>query len=159
MVVDAHYHCPFNHWGTDCHWGKFRSGTVYLYFILKFIHDMSRKKDLETILTLCVALTIFFLILQINALLIASIILGLIGIFSHYLTGKIAWAWLKMAEGLGFIMSKILLTVVFILLLCPLAFIARLFTQDKLQLKKSDKGSYYVTRNHQFLPKDLENMW
>lgn len=120
---------------------------------------MNREKELETVFTLCVALSIFFLIFQIKALLIASIILGLMGIFSHYLTGKIAWVWLKLAEGLGFIMSKILLTVVFIFFLCPIAFISRLFTQDKLQLKKLDKGSYYLTRNHQFCPKDLENMW
>lgn len=120
---------------------------------------MNRSKQLETILTICVALAIFFLIFQIKTLLILSIGLGLIGMFSHYLSDKIAWAWLKLAEGLGFVTSKILLTAVFIVFLCPLALISRSFSKDKMQLKKTKEGSYYVLRHHEFSRRDLKNMW
>ncbi len=120
---------------------------------------MNRDKQLETVLTLCVALTIFFLIFQIKALLIAAAALGLIGMFSPYLSGKIAWVWLKLAEGLGFISSKVLLTIVFIVFLCPLSLVSQLFGKNKMQLKKTGGDSYYVLRNHEFLPQDLENMW
>lgn len=120
---------------------------------------MNRSKQLETILTLCVALAIFFLIFQIKTLLILLIGLGLIGMFSHYLSDKIAWAWLKLAEGLGFVTSKILLTAVFIVFLCPMALVSNLFGRNKMQLKKTTGNSYYVVRNHEFSRRDLKNMW
>lgn len=120
---------------------------------------MNRGKNLETILTLCVALMIFFFIFHLKRLLALAVILGLIGMFSNYLSGKITWAWMKLAEVMGFISSRILLTIVFFVFLFPIAMLSRLFNKDKLQLKKKASGSYYIERNHEFVAKDMENVW
>lgn len=105
------------------------------------------------------ALVIFFFIFQIKILLSIAVVLGLIGMFSNYLSGKIAWAWMKLAEILGFFTSKILLTIVFFIFLFPIAMLSRVFNKDKLQLKKKTSDSYYIERNHEFVPKDFENVW
>ena len=74
--------------------------------------ELNREKELETILTLCVALVVFFFLThqQHKWMLLASIVLGVIGMFSKFLTAKIAWAWMKLAEVMGNVNSRIILT-------------------------------------------------
>lgn len=123
----------------------------------------TREKELETILTLCVALVVVFFITkkQHAYWLTASIILGLIGMFSKYLTAKISWAWLKLGEMMGAVMSKVILSAVFFVFLLPVAMLARVFSKSKssLQLKRTGQNSYYFTRNHTYEAKDLKNIW
>ncbi|HWB62087.1 MAG TPA: SxtJ family membrane protein [Chitinophagales bacterium] len=123
---------------------------------------LTREKELETILTICVALVVFFLIGRQHHkyFLTLSVVLGLIGMFSKYLTAKIAWGWMKLSEMMGAVTSKIILSVVFFVFLMPIAFLARLFgNSNSLQLKKNDGPTYYFTRNHRYTAKDLENGW
>jgi hypothetical protein len=123
----------------------------------------SREKELETILVLCVAFVIFYFLTGQKHiyLLKLSVLLGLIGIFSSYLTAKIAWAWLKIGEMMGAVMGKVILTIVFFGFLFPIAMLTRVFSGNKnpLQLKKPSATSYYFTRNHKYEAKDLENVW
>ncbi|MES2620945.1 MAG: hypothetical protein V4615_08835 [Bacteroidota bacterium] len=123
---------------------------------------LNREKELETILVLCVAfLVIYFLTKQQHTYLLKlSIGLGLIGMFSKYLTSKISWAWLKLGEMMGAVMSKVILSVVFFGFLFPIALLSRVFSGNKniLQLKKPE-GSYYFSRNHKYESKDLKNLW
>ena len=71
----------------------------------------------------------------------------------------IEWAWLKMAEGLGWLNSRIVLSLVYFLFLMPLAWISRLFTSDPMALKKGPRPTLFVTRDHLYTKKDLENIW
>lgn len=159
MVAVAHHRCFVINWSVDSHWREFGSSSVYLHTFLIMPHLMTKEKNLETILTLCVALMIFYFVFDLKLLLKIAIVLGLIGMFSNYLSGKIAWAWMKLAEGMGYVMSKVLLTVVFFVFLFPIAILSRLLNKDKLQLRKTTFGSYYIERNHEFAKKDLENVW
>jgi hypothetical protein len=122
----------------------------------------TREKELETILTLCVALVVIFFVTkkQHAYFLTASVLLGLIGMFSKFLTAKISWAWLKLGEMMGAVTSKIILSLLFFLVLFPIALLARVFGSNKnpLQLKKEGE-SYYYLRNHKYEAKDLENVW
>ncbi len=123
----------------------------------------TREKELETILTLCVALLVIFFVTkqQHNYLLKIGVVLGLVGMFSTFLTAKISWAWLKVGELMGAVMSKVILSAVFFLFLFPIAMLSRLFSGGKnsLQLKKGNVTSYYFTRNHKYEAKDLKNVW
>lgn len=122
----------------------------------------TREKELETILTLCVALVVLFFVTkkQHAYYLTLSVLLGLIGMFSKYLTAKISWAWLKLGELMGSVMSKVILSAVFFVFLFPIALLARLFSKNNsLQLKKATADTYYFTRNHKYVAKDLDNVW
>ncbi len=123
----------------------------------------NRERDLETILVLCVALVViyFFTKQQHNWLLKLSIVLGITGMMSKYLAAKISWAWLKLGELISLVMGKVILTIIFYVFLFPVALLARVFSKgkDSLQLNKSSSDSYYFTRNHKYVPKDLENVW
>lgn len=66
--------------------------------------------------------------------------------------------WYKLAEVLGWINTRILLSVIFFLLLTPIALVRRLFVKDPLRLKRTS-SSLYEERNHRFTKEDLENPW
>ena len=93
-----------------------------------------------------------------NYLLIVSLVIGLIGVFSDFLSEKVAWVWGKIAHILGTFNSYVLLTAIFFIFLMPVAFLFKLTRRDNLKLK-AQKGSVYEERNHLYVAKDLENVW
>ncbi|HET7179963.1 MAG TPA: SxtJ family membrane protein [Chryseosolibacter sp.] len=71
----------------------------------------------------------------------------------------IEWAWIKVATGLGWLNSRVILSVVYFVCLMPIAWISRMFTRDPLELKRARRSTLYVTRDHLYTKKDLENIW
>lgn len=65
--------------------------------------------------------------------------------------------WLNISELLGKLMSKLLLTVVFVLLVCPVGLIRKALGRDTLLLKKfkKDKNSVFTDRNHKYSKTDF----
>lgn len=117
-----------------------------------------KSKTLETILVLVGAFVVCYWIWDKKIFLLIAIILIATGVFSSYLADKISWLWLKFAELIGSVMSKVLLSIVFFVFLLPLAIMYRLTKKNFLSLKKTE-GSYYIERNHQYAAKDIENIW
>jgi saxitoxin biosynthesis operon SxtJ-like protein len=67
--------------------------------------------------------------------------------------------WLKFSAILSAMNNRILLTLLFYLVLTPIAIIYRLFNKDTLRLDMSDSDSCYTERNHTYAKADLEKMW
>ena len=111
-------------------------------------------------MVICLGLLVFYAFTDVRELLYAAIGVGLISLLSSWIALKISWLWMKLAEGMGWIMSKVILTIVFYIFLFPIAMLQRVFTKnDSLKLKKSSGDSYFVERNHTYEAKDLENTW
>lgn len=70
----------------------------------------------------------------------------------------LAIAWLGFSQLLGTIVSKIILTIVYIAMVIPLGLFRRLIGKDTLQLSdfKKDTSSVLKTRNLVFTAKDIE---
>jgi hypothetical protein len=110
-------------------------------------------------LVLTVAALVFYWIFKAQWLLTAATVLGLIGVFSGFLSDYIARGWMKFAELLGRFNATVLLSIVFFIFLTPVAFLFKIFRKsDTLQIKKPS-GSLYETRDHAYQAKDLENTW
>ncbi len=118
----------------------------------------TRAKNLETCLVIATGLIIIFYFKPIEWLLYIAIIVGLIGAFFDGLANWITWFWYKLAEVMGFVMSKVILSIVFFIFLFPVAILYRLFNKESLFPKKN-QNSYWVERNHEYEGKDLENVW
>lgn len=71
---------------------------------------------------------------------------------------RIVWGWYKLAEGLGWFNSRVLLSLVYYLIVTPIALLFRLVGNDPLLLKDT-KGSMYQFREHTYSKEDLENPW
>ena len=108
----------------------------------------------------------------------AVLILLLIGLFTHNnLYYKIAIpvliinmtfpkfyhlfaiVWLGFSQLLGTVVSKIILTIAYILMIIPVGIFRRLIGKDSLQLSefKKNNNSVMKVRNYNFSSKDIEN--
>jgi len=121
----------------------------------------NRTKVLETMLVITTGLLALHLWLGSIWWLRGAVVAALIGVFSPWLSGKVHAGWMLLAQGLGWLNGRVLLSVVFFLLLTPIAWLARASgaaTGFLLRKKKADE-SYYADREHTYEPKDLENTW
>lgn len=118
-----------------------------------------RVKVLETILVLVLALGVVYWWFGKNPyFLLAAGILGVIGLFIPYVAEKIHWAWMKLAEGMGYVMSKVVLTVVFVVVLIPVSAVSKLFRKRSVAIKQEGE-SYFKVRNFTYTKESLENVW
>ena len=92
-------------------------------------------------------------------LLYAAGIVGLVSIFLPIVGDFIVKIWFKIAEGLGWFNSRVILTVVFYVFLWPIATLYRLTTKNPMNVKRSGSNTVYAERNHTYTPKDLEQIW
>ncbi|ACS78673.1 SxtJ family membrane protein [Maridesulfovibrio salexigens] len=67
--------------------------------------------------------------------------------------------WLTFSQLLGSFMSKVILTLVFFVVVTPLAILRRLFGHDPMLLKKwkAKDESAFVTRNHKYNSEEIED--
>ncbi len=89
---------------------------------------------------------------------IVSLVVGIVGVVSPFLSRKIEWAWMKLAKVLGYIVPNILLSVVFFFVLFPISLLSKIFTKDPLMLSKN-KETYFVDINKEMDKKNIEKTW
>jgi Saxitoxin biosynthesis operon protein SxtJ len=120
-----------------------------------------RRRSLETLAVLAAACIACAMIFKAQAFAYVALGLLLVGLFFRWPAVKLAGAWLGFSAVLGAINSKILLTLVYYLVLTPIALLYRLTHRDPLSLKRAaDSGrSHWIIRDHQFGPRDLERPW
>jgi len=85
--------------------------------------------------------------------------IGVLSLIFPFVARWIEWAWLRLALGLGWINSRILLSLIYFVFLLPVAWISRLFTKDPLMLKAKNASTLYNVRDHEYKKEDLENIW
>ncbi len=121
--------------------------------------NSEKEKNIKNVAAIAFGLLILFLIFHKNYLIYTSLFLLLISILSDSLSEKISWFWMKFLNLLGIIFSKIMLTLVFLIILTPLAIAFRIFKRNPLLVKKTRRKSYYIQREHLYSTHDFENMW
>jgi hypothetical protein len=119
---------------------------------------MTKEKSVETSLVLSTGLLLFYIVLHLKVFLIAAFLIGIIGIFIKPLAVPIAWLWIKLGDLMGYVTSKIILTVIFFILLFPISLLYRILKKDTFGLKNS-RSTYWKERQTKFTAKDLENIW
>lgn len=84
--------------------------------------------------------------------------IGLSGIIIKPLGKLIAQAWYKLADLLSLLMSKVIMSLVFVLVLVPVALLYRLSKKDRLGLNRKNE-SRWIGREHRYTSDDLKNIW
>lgn len=120
---------------------------------------MQSQDRYKTILVIVTGLLAIAWIFELPVLVKIAVGIGAISIFIPAAARAIEWMWFKIALGLGWVNSRILLSVIYFVFLMPLAWISRLFTKDPLSLKRPGRATLFVTRDHLYTGKDLENIW
>ncbi|TAE40542.1 MAG: hypothetical protein EAY79_03980 [Runella slithyformis] len=92
-------------------------------------------------------------------LIYAAAIVGVLCIFVPVVGDLLVKGWFKLAEGLGWVNSRIILSVLFFVFLWPIAMLYRVFNKNPMGIRKPQGKSVYNDRSHTYTPKDLENIW
>jgi len=118
------------------------------------------KKDTSktTMLVISAGFLIVYLALCWKWAAVVSLMAGIAGIVSSSLSRKIEWAWMKLAKLLGYIVPNILLSIVFYLILFPIAAFSRLFNKDPLMLSKEYK-TYFIDIDKKMDKESFEKIW
>lgn len=118
----------------------------------------NKNKILETHLVIVTALVIIFLFKEKILFMYLAAGVGVIGILIKPLAKLITKGWFGLAEILSRITSTIIMTIVFYLILVPIATIYKLSNKRMLDLNNPG-ASLWHQRDHQYQKKDLENPW
>lgn len=92
------------------------------------------------------------------------LIIGGVLIVSAYTFHKILLPlqklWMALAAVLGFIMTRVILSILFYLMITPINFISRLFGKDFLNLKiEKEKKSYWNLREEEYKKSSTEKQY
>jgi hypothetical protein len=118
----------------------------------------SEAEKLKSILVIVTGFLVLGFIFKKPAFYYTALIIGLLSLIIPAAQTVILYIWNKIAQVLGWINTRILLTLVFYLFLFPVSLLSKLFTKNMLGLKRPG-GSVYTERNHTYTASDLENPW
>ena len=123
------------------------------------ITQLSRRQLLETSLVLIVLSIILGFIQGQSNWFIGAAAVGGIGLVVPRTLYPIAVVWFTLGNVLSKLVSPLLLTLVFLLMITPIGLIRRWLGRDSLQLRwpKPDNQSMFKERNHTFAAGDLKN--
>jgi len=115
-------------------------------------------KKTETLLVIVLACIALYLVKHYTFMPVVALGVGLAGLLVPGVKDALHFCWMKLAEGMGWVSGKILLTVIYFLVLVPLALVAR--ARGKVSLRmKAGGGSYFRDREHEYKKEDLVHPW
>lgn len=120
--------------------------------------DVSNKECADTAMAMtliCLLAVMYTRALTLLPLALALLLLGMVWPRAY---SPLARVWLGISLLLGSVMSRLVLSIIFIVVVAPLAVVMRLFGHDPMRRKAWKKGaaSTFVSRDHLFEAKDLE---
>jgi hypothetical protein len=125
----------------------------------KLSRKSSRVQSLETFALFAAVALIPVIFYQKHVFAVLALALLGVAIFLKSLAEVITGGWLRFSLILSGINNRIILTIIFYLLLTPIACMYRLFNKDPLGLSQKESGSNFCERNHTYTKADLEKMW
>jgi hypothetical protein len=126
------------------------------FFATKITKDKSRDTGMALVLLLL--LLSLGVRQQTQRLLLLAMVLHVVNMIVPQVYKPAAVVWFGLANVIGSVMSKVLLTVVFFVVVTPTALLRRLAGKDSLKLKafKTGDESAMHVRNHVFVSADIE---
>jgi len=119
-----------------------------------------RIQELETLMVFALFFVVLALVMRRIYFVYFAMVMLVIGLFIRPLARIVTKIWLTIAEVLGSINSRIVLTLVFYFFLTPIAFVCRRFYKNPLNAQLSQKTrSHFNIREHTYARDDLERMW
>lgn len=118
----------------------------------------TKEEKLKSILVIVLGFLVLYFIFEVPALLYVSAVVGIGSMLFGWFEKAVLWVWFKIAHILGWINTRILLSIVFYVFLFPMGLLYRALTKNPLQLKRVSK-SVYQERDHTYTKEDLENIW
>ena len=123
-----------------------------------FSTSISKKQSSDTGMAMVLILLIIAMLTENNIYLLISIFALIVNMTFPTFYYPVAIIWLGFSHLLGTVISKILLSVVFVLMVVPVGLLRRLLGKDSLKLTqfKRSNSSVMKKRNYSFISKDIQ---
>ena len=112
-----------------------------------------------TVLTIVFGLLVFDYFLDNKIIFYFSIILSGLGVFSSKTSLFLEKIWFKISFILSQFIPNILLSIIFFLILTPIAYLSKLFSAKSDFNLKNDQLSMFVKKNKKFNKDSFERAW
>ncbi|MAR62391.1 MAG: hypothetical protein CMC45_00735 [Flavobacteriaceae bacterium] len=112
----------------------------------------------KTILVIITGLMVIYFFTKMYVLLQIVLLLGVIGVFSRFLSVKIENLWFRIAYVLSLIIPNILLGVIFYLFLFPISLLSKIWNKDLLHLRNNSDTIYKEVKKS-FNKESFKNTW
>ena len=119
------------------------------------------KEDPETHKVQLIIVSGLLVLAWLFSLPLLAYVAAAIGLFSLIIPPVgygLVWGWYKIAEVLGFINARVILSLLYYIMVTPMALLFRLTGNDPMLLSKPE-NSTFKTRNHTYSAIDLKNPW
>lgn len=126
---------------------------------------LDTKKSQAIVLGLVTGLLVIYFYLSVyrgkdaEGLLIATVGIAVLSVLFGKAAYYIAWVWMKFGLLLGKINGTILLTLVYMLVVTPIAWLKRLFGANTNFREKAESSSAFSKRNKTFSKEDIQLPW
>src|SRR5260221_12606462 len=100
-------------------------------------------KPKETVLVITVGLLLLYILFKNRIFLYCAVVMGLTGVLSFYLSGKIDWLWTRLSVVMGAVSNRILLALLFFFVVTPVGLIRRLRKKSRLSYFDKDKTTNF----------------
>ncbi len=130
------------------------------FFLKKFLPEsISKKEATDTGMAMVLICLLLGYFTKTNIFYIIAIPAHIINMAFPMFYYPFAMVWLGVTNLLGAIVSKVLLSVVYLVILLPIGLFRRLIGKDSLNLNgfKKQKTSVMITRDYEFTAKDIQN--
>jgi ABC-type dipeptide/oligopeptide/nickel transport system permease subunit len=118
-----------------------------------------KTESARTVLTITTALLIVYLFTGWQWAVLAGVLLGIAGVFSRTVSRLIHSCWMQVAYLLSLIIPKVLLTLIFYLVLLPVALLSRVFRKESSLKLENHPGSMFRDLNKTFKKEDFKKPW
>ncbi|PHR45110.1 MAG: hypothetical protein COA32_14010 [Fluviicola sp.] len=112
-----------------------------------------------TVLTIIVGLLVVNFFVKNEVLVWVAIAIGGLSILSSLIRNTIHFLWMKLADILGLIIPKIILSLVFFLIVTPLGVFSRWLSPKEQLILKNDKDSTFFDVDKKFEKSFFEKPW
>lgn len=126
--------------------------------ITDFFKRITKEQNKDTGMAMVLLLLLLSLGLKRHGLIVAAIAALLVNMTWPSFYRPIAVLWLGLSTLIGSVMSRVLLTIVFFLVVTPIGIARRVFGGDSLRLKafRASEDSVMFERNHTFTGQDIQ---
>jgi uncharacterized membrane protein len=123
-----------------------------------FKRPITKDQNKDTGMAMVLLLLLLSVGLKRHGLMLAAIAALLVNMTWPTFYRPVAIVWLGLSTLIGTIMSRVLLTVVFFVVVTPIGIARRVFGSDSLRLKafRASEDSVMLERNHTFTGEDIQ---
>ncbi len=125
------------------------------YLLPKTVNREQAKDTGMAMVLICLLIWYFGHFEKFLALAVALLVINMI---VPQIFKPVAKLWLGLSNLLGAVMSRILLSILFFILVTPIGVFRRIIGNDSLKIKKwkKDRASVFQVRDHAYQPKDID---